>query len=235
MSALLAAALLFGISGSAGTSYPKPATKAQVASCVKAVTGRKALTKAQVNDCLATVLQTYDPQPCPKDPSQISNGLVLGPYVAPRGYEFDLGGGYAGIKGKAAHTWAIRVGSRPFRVNKSDTEATIAAAICGETAPTTTTTVVSASALVTWCGLTDGESKSNVLAQMGPPHGTKAETEAHAMGLSGDDAEWDVGNDLLLATFVNDQVTSLQAYKGVVGPGGATDLSCAPFRNGGGS
>jgi hypothetical protein len=67
---------------------------------------------------------------------------------------------------------------------------------------------------------------------MGPAHGTKATDEAQGMGLNTSSVlEWDVGSDLLLATFTGDAVSNLQAYDQTVGPAGAADLSCAAFRH----
>lgn len=97
-------------------------------------------------------------------------------------------------------------------------------------APTTTQSApkTDASAQVMWCKLTIGEPKSQVLAQMGVPNGNKV----NMVGF--DYAEWDVGNDILVATFTNGLATNLQAYSGAVGPDGATDISCQAFRNNGG-
>jgi hypothetical protein len=88
-----------------------------------------------------------------------------------------------------------------------------------------------ASAQVTWCRLTLGETKADVLAQMGAPHGNKAASAVQSLGGGFDYAEWDVGNDIFLATFTNSRATNLQAYAGVVGPTGASDISCQAFRN----
>jgi hypothetical protein len=105
---------------------PRYPSQAQVTQCVKAVTGHSKLTPKQVSVCLVVVLQTYDRQPCPKDPANPYDGK----YLKPTGYLIDLAGGYDGIKGAAAHTWAIRAGQRPFLVKKSATQETIDAALC---------------------------------------------------------------------------------------------------------
>jgi hypothetical protein len=84
---------------------------------------------------------------------------------------------------------------------------------------------------VTWCKLTLGETKADVLAQMGPPHGNKAASALQSLGGGFDYAEWDVAQDIFLATFTNGRATNLQAYAGVVGPTGASDISCPAFRN----
>ena len=85
-----------------------------------------------------------------------------------------------------------------------------------------------------WCGLSIGESKANVLAQMGRPHGKHAATwESTAKAFHLTFSEWDVGGDILLASYSGNKVVDLQAYAGAIGPVGAKNLSCAPFRNGG--
>jgi hypothetical protein len=63
---------------------------------------------------------------------------------------------------------------------------------------------------------------------MGPPHGNKVAAYS-APGITS--VEWDIGNDILLASFTNGVATNLQAYAGSVGPQGATDISCAAFRH----
>ena len=95
-------------------------------------------------------------------------------------------------------------------------------------APASTAT---ASPLVAWCQLTVGESQTAVMTAMGPVHGTKASAYA-VPGI--ESVEWDVGNDILLASFQNGTTVNLQAYAGQVGPNGATDIGCAAFRSSGG-
>ena len=231
---IVAAALLPMSAAGASSKIPPMPTQQQINSCVKAVTSHKPLTAKQVNGCLAAVWQTYLGQQCPQDPTN-TNEIISGPYVKPSGYIISLGHSYRGIAGKAAHSWAIRAGSRPYQVKSSDTQQSIDAAICapargGEPKPKAST-----STTVAWCGLSIGESKADVLAQMGPANGTKATaltSRAQSAGI--DTVEWDVGNDIFLATLDNGNVVNLQAYAGVVGPVGAMDLSCAPFRNDGG-
>jgi hypothetical protein len=101
------------------------------------------------------------------------------------------------------------------------------------TTSTTATTVAVSPIQVTWCKLTLGESKTDVLVGMGAPHGNKAASSPFVKDLSNgqDFAEWDVGQDIFLVTFVNGQASNLQAYHGVVGPTGASDIACPAFRN----
>lgn len=88
----------------------------------------------------------------------------------------------------------------------------------------------------TWCALTLGEPKTQVLAEMGPTHGDLARGSiADVGGIQLDYAEWDVAPDIFLATFTNEQATNLQAYHDAVGPLGASDISCPAFRNSGGT
>jgi len=71
------------------------------------------------------------------------------------------------------------------------------------------------------------EPKTQVLAAMGAPSGSKA-----VAFTAGQDAiEWDYGNDIFLATFTGGNASNLQAYAGSVGPSGATDIPCAAFRS----
>ena len=72
---------------------------------------------------------------------------------------------------------------------------------------------------------------------MGQPHGNKAASVASALAQSSGltFSEWDAGKDILLASYKNGNVVNLQAYAGAIGPVGAKDLSCAPFRNNGGA
>ena len=92
----------------------------------------------------------------------------------------------------------------------------------------TPTPAPTASPLTAWCSLTIGEGQASVTAAMGPPHGNKAAAYS-APGITS--VEWDIGNDILLASFANGVATNLQAYAGSVGPQGATDISCAAFRH----
>jgi len=84
-----------------------------------------------------------------------------------------------------------------------------------------------------WCSLKLGDSKASVISAMGAPNGHQADDWLSGMpdlGLSY--AEWDTGTDILLATFdKDDHVTNLQAYAGMIGPKGATDIGCPAFRN----
>jgi hypothetical protein len=98
-----------------GKSPPTP-TQKQIRGCVMAVTGGRPLTTRQVAVCKAVVLQTFLPEKCSDGPS---------------GYLIDLMGGYRGVRGKAAHEWAIRAGQRPFRVRSDQTtQAVLSANIC---------------------------------------------------------------------------------------------------------
>jgi len=92
---------------------------------------------------------------------------------------------------------------------------------------TATMPAVASSTEAIWCALTIGESKEQVLAAMPPPNGAKA--AAYIIGHGG--IEWDSGNDIFLASFVNQKASNLQAFAGSVGPIGASDISCAPFRH----
>jgi hypothetical protein len=114
------------VTGAKSPKVPPFPTATQVAQCEKALTGHSRLNAKQVANCLVVVRQTYDPQPCPKDPTNPLDSQ----YVKPSGYLIDLAGGYMGVHGSAAHTWAIRAGSRPFPVKSSATQGTIDAAIC---------------------------------------------------------------------------------------------------------
>jgi hypothetical protein len=91
--------------------------------------------------------------------------------------------------------------------------------------------------LKAWCQLRIGEGKVAVLATMGAPRGSKVATYLTQSGLAGqfgngtELVEWDVGNSLLAATFIGGKATNLQAYDQAVGPAGATNIACAPFRH----
>jgi hypothetical protein len=66
---------------------------------------------------------------------------------------------------------------------------------------------------------------------MGPPNGRKADQYQSLLGPGMTTAEWDVGDDVFLATFTADaKATNLQAYYQNPGPVGAKDISCPPFR-----
>lgn len=97
----------------------------------------------------------------------------------------------------------------------------------------TTVPATSPSAQLVWCSLSIGESKAGVLTAMGTPHGSIASAWAakNLPGVTADQVEWDVGSDIFLATFVNGNTSNLQAYDGEVGPVGAPDIKCPPFRN----
>ena len=85
-----------------------------------------------------------------------------------------------------------------------------------------------------WCRLTLGESKADVLAQMGAPHGNTVAAWAakNLPGVNADMVEWDgVGNDIFSASFVSARADNLQAYDGSIGPNGAKDISCPAFRH----
>lgn len=120
------AGLMLSEEAAVAAKLPPYPTAQQVASCARAVTSTKPLTAAQVRGCKAAVWQTYGPEPCPKDPT---NPLDT-QYVGPSGYTIDLGHGYRGVKGKAAHEWAIRAGHRAFQVSSATTQEQILSAIC---------------------------------------------------------------------------------------------------------
>ncbi len=63
---------------------------------------------------------------------------------------------------------------------------------------------------------------------MGTPNGHKADAYK-VPGIASH--EWDVNNDILLASFTNGLASNLQAYAGQVGPFPATDLTCKAFRS----
>jgi hypothetical protein len=107
----------------------------------------------------------------------------------------------------------------------------VTAAATSAPAATASAATATGDPLVTWCQLTIGESQTAVMAAMGPVHGSKAAAYA-VPGIQS--AEWDVGNDILLASFQNSATVNLQAYAGQVGPNGATDIGCAAFRSSGG-
>jgi hypothetical protein len=116
----VAIAGLIAVSGLAefpasATSRPVP-THQQIEACVKAVTGDRPLTARQVTGCRAAVSQTFLSEKCPQTPS---------------GYLIDLMG-YRGVRGRAAHEWAIRAGRKPFLVRSDQTtQDVLDAAICG--------------------------------------------------------------------------------------------------------
>lgn len=88
--------------------------------------------------------------------------------------------------------------------------------------------------LVAWCHLKIGQSKAAVESAMGKPHGSMAASLIREVGGSrGSAAEWDVGSDILLATFLGPHgaTSNLQSYHRAIGPIGATDIKCAPFRH----
>jgi hypothetical protein len=62
------------------------------------------------------------------------------------------------------------------------------------------------------------------------PTETRPPRRCSPLGGSYDYAEWDVGQDIFLATFTNGQATNLQAYAGSIGPVGASDIRMA-FRH----
>lgn len=98
--------------------------------------------------------------------------------------------------------------------------------------PVAPPTTVAPNLLTTWCSLSIGESKADVLNAMGAPHGTAAADYIRSAGISGDTAEWDgVNGDILLASFTNGTVSNLQAYDGSVGPVGAQNIACPAFRH----
>lgn len=98
-----------------GKSPPIP-TQKQIRGCVMAVTGKQPLTAGQVAGCKAAVVQAFLPEKCSEGPS---------------GYVIDLMGDYRGIRGKAAHVWAIRVGHKPLLVRTDrTTQVVITANIC---------------------------------------------------------------------------------------------------------
>ncbi|WP_157762494.1 hypothetical protein [Nocardia yamanashiensis] len=84
-----------------------------------------------------------------------------------------------------------------------------------------------------WCGLKVGDAKETVLAAMGAPNGHKADPWIAELGDAElTTAEWDEENSIFLATFdKGGRVVNLQAYDGEVGPNGATNIGCQPFRS----
>jgi hypothetical protein len=110
----------------------------------------------------------------------------------------------------------------------------VAAVVIAAVVVVTTGTKSSSSAVaVTWCRLALGESRTEVVALMGTPNGTKAASAAQSLGANSRHfAEWDVGDDIFLATFNHGHATNLIAYAGAVGAVGATDITCPPFRYG---
>jgi hypothetical protein len=118
---LVAGAALVPVSA-AGASQKTPAmpTQQQVNSCVKTVTGHKPLTVKQTEGCWTAVWQTGLDTLCNGNPGD------NGPHDV---YVIDLKG-YRGISGKAAHSWAIHAGARPFQVTGADSPSTINAALC---------------------------------------------------------------------------------------------------------
>jgi hypothetical protein len=82
-----------------------------------------------------------------------------------------------------------------------------------------------------WCGLALGDSKDAVMSTMGTPKGHKADNYRSLLGAGMTFAEWDVGSDVFLVTFTDGRATNLQAYDQEIGPVGARDISCQPFRH----
>ena len=87
--------------------------------------------------------------------------------------------------------------------------------------------------LAGWCSATIGDTKTRIYALMGTPHGTEwapwAVALAKHFGESTPYAEWDVVNDILVATFENGRVESLDAYTRPI-PNPAMDLHCQARR-----
>jgi putative hemolysin len=100
-------------------------------------------------------------------------------------------------------------------------------------ASTTATAASPSSELTAWCAVKIGDPQTTVTSKLGAPHGHRAASALAGFQLpSGTTySEWDIGQDILLATFTNGTVTNLQAYDNAVGPNGATDLGCAAFRS----
>ena len=88
--------------------------------------------------------------------------------------------------------------------------------------------------LASWCTLAPGDLRSRVYDQMGAPHGggfARWGTALVAMGyLTHRYAEWDVGDDMLIADFRNGRITTLQAFAAPTAHR-ATDIPCSALRN----
>ncbi|MCU1642385.1 MAG: hypothetical protein JWN03_2660 [Nocardia sp.] len=93
------------------------------------------------------------------------------------------------------------------------------------------------SPLTTWCNLNLGQGKAEVLAAMGTPNGSQADSVAQLwteMSPSSTSAEWDTSGAILLAGFDNGNTVHLMAYDAKYGgasPIGAPGITCEPFRN----
>ncbi len=87
--------------------------------------------------------------------------------------------------------------------------------------------------LAAWCQLAPGNSSARASALMGPPGGTQfalwAAAHPERLPTSLPSTEWDVGDDILVATFENSRVTSLDAFSATL-PNPATDTPCPAMR-----
>jgi hypothetical protein len=83
-----------------------------------------------------------------------------------------------------------------------------------------------------WCKAAPEDTRAQVYSLMGPPHGSEwtpwAVALAKRSGKSAPYAEWDVGYDILVATFENGKVSSLNAYSPIPHP--AMDIHCQASR-----
>ncbi|HEV3280925.1 MAG TPA: hypothetical protein VG032_04885 [Acidimicrobiales bacterium] len=85
-----------------------------------------------------------------------------------------------------------------------------------------------------WCKLAPGDTRPQVYDQLGSPHGEEfapwARGLAKAGYLTNRYAEWDVGNDVLIADFKNGRAMTLQAFAAQI-PNRATDTPCSATRS----
>jgi hypothetical protein len=83
-----------------------------------------------------------------------------------------------------------------------------------------------------WCNIGLGTQLVDVYYAMGQPDEYTLAANNPLLQPGQETAEWHDGSDIFLATFTAGKASSLQAYDKVVGPAGAKDLSCEPFRRG---
>ncbi len=98
--------------------------------------------------------------------------------------------------------------------------------------PELTSAIAALRLAAAWCKAAPGDTRDQVYSLMGPPHGTEwtpwAVALAKRSGKSAPYAEWDVGYDILVATFENGKVSSLDAYSPIPHP--ATNIACQASR-----
>jgi hypothetical protein len=82
----------------------------------------------------------------------------------------------------------------------------------------------------TWCNIRLGAQLVDVYYVMGRPDEYKLAATTALLKPGQETAEWDRGSDIFLATFTDGKATNLQAYDKAIGPAGATDIACEPFR-----